>query len=171
MVAMQFFLWLFGAGLVALVSSALVAVLAAIGTGYVLYRAKYHCIADKSKEIGVALALIVVVVGGTLIIDNYHEVKPEEFFMVIISLSFFPVVGWDYRKQFKSVSFALFFAIWSLIHGALFIVVMKSYGWSGELAAIPVELFVFYLGVTLIFRLPLPSDSNDDEQEKPKITE
>jgi hypothetical protein len=119
-------------------------------------------IADQLKLLGTAIGLIVVVVGGTLLIDSYHTVSPEAFFMVTISLSFFPLIGWDYRKQFKSVAFGLFFVVWMVIHGAVFVVAMKTYGWSGYFVAMPVELFIFYLSTKLIFGFEPPTKKTED---------
>jgi hypothetical protein len=94
-----------------------------------------------------------------LLADAYH-ISPAWVFVVWLSVGFFAAVGWDYRKEFKSGSFVLFFAAWLLLHSVIFALVATYWGWLCYLGAAFVELFFFYATAFWLFGLRPPPRRN-----------
>jgi hypothetical protein len=121
-------------------------------------RGKASVVVDKLKMLAVAVVLIMGLLSVFFLADKYH-VNPAWVFMATASLSFLPTIGWDYRRHFKSPLFIVYLGLWSLVHGLVFVVFMKRYGWAGWLPAMFIELFVFYFTTSLVFRLDPDEDS------------
>jgi len=68
----------------------------------------------------VATALLVVVVGVStfFMVDEPHAVW---VFLGWVGVSFFAAaVRWDYRREFRSLNFVLFFLCWIAVYGLVF---------------------------------------------------
>jgi hypothetical protein len=117
-----------------------------------------NAVVDKLKMLAIAVVVIVVGLSAFYLTERYH-VDPAWVFMAIASLSFLPVIGWDYRSHFKSPLFMLFLAFWSLIHGLVFVVVMRRFGWVYWVGALLLELFIFYAITDWLFGLEPDEDS------------
>lgn len=123
---------------------------------------KHEGVKDKLMMLSTALLFIMVGLAAFWFADEHH-VNPAWVLAAIVSMSFFPVAGWDYRNQFKRPSFLIFFILWMFIHGLMFFAVMSMFGWRGWIPFVFVELFLFYLSLSLIFKLPPPSLKGKEE--------
>jgi hypothetical protein len=125
---------------------------------------------DQLMLLGTAIIVATTGVSAFLLADEFH-IGSEWVFFGIVSLSFFPMCGWQFRSRFKSVGFALFFGVWMIVHGALFVWAMKIWGWSGWFTAVIVELMVFYISLRLIFNIRPPSrDTGTDSPDMSGLT-
>ena len=106
--------------------------------------------------VGAALLVSVFFVEAFLLAGKYR-IKPAWIFFGIASLAFFPTVIWDYREKLQSINFALFSLAWALAHGSIFVVVMTYFDWEYWIAALFVELFLFYAVVYWLFGLNPPT--------------
>lgn len=114
-----------------------------------------HTMLDRFFLLGVALVVIGLGTVAFLLADAYN-ISPAWVLVVWLSVGFFAAVGWDYRKEFKSGSFVLFFAAWLLLHSLIFAVVTTYWGWLFYLGAAFVELFSFYATAFWLFGLRPP---------------
>ncbi|HXJ87642.1 MAG TPA: hypothetical protein VMS18_12545 [Candidatus Binatia bacterium] len=94
--------------------------------------------------------------------------NPMWVFLPLLSLGFFAQVGWDYRYEFRSLRFSMFFFGWLLINAFVFLFVVANFGWLYWVAALIVEVFVFYLTAYWLFGLtpPLRPRSKDSGQSR-----
>jgi hypothetical protein len=111
---------------------------------------------DRILLIGAALLFILVGGAGFVLADNYR-IGLIWVQLVWVSVGYFAIVGWDYRAQFRSMSFIFFFVAWLLINLLTFAVVKSHFGWLYWLAAAFVELFFFYATAQWLFGLRPPS--------------
>ncbi len=88
--------------------------------------------------------------------DNLH-INSKWVFFILISLSFFPTAGWRYRAHFRSLQFAAFLLLWMLLHGLIFVAVMNYFGWGVWVFAVIIELFLFPITASLIFKIDIPT--------------
>jgi hypothetical protein len=112
-------------------------------------------ILDLCFLIGSAL-LLCVVGGGAFVITEIRHISPMWVFLSLISIGFFAAVGWDYRKEFRSVRFVLFFCGWLVVNIAVFVEVVASFGWLYWIPALFLELFFFYATADWLFGLKPP---------------
>jgi FtsH-binding integral membrane protein len=109
-----------------------------------------HRFLNRVKLLGTAIISIVLLFGAFALADKYH-IDSSWVFVAIVSLLFFGVIGWKNKDRFKSLPFALFFVVWMVINGLVFVLVMHRFGWLGWIIALHIELFVFYVSTYLIF--------------------
>jgi hypothetical protein len=75
----------------------------------------------------------------------------------LLSIGFFAGIGWDYRSEFRSVCFVLFFSVWLLLNFAMFYLTLLGHlGWLYYSMALFVEMFLFHLTAYLLFDLQPP---------------
>ncbi len=110
---------------------------------------------DRLSLIGAALLVIVAGGSGFLLADRYH-IDSVWVLLAWVSVGFFAGVGWDYRAQFRSISFISFFVAWLLLHLLIFILVVSRLGWLYWLVALFLELFFFYATAELLLGLKPP---------------
>jgi len=115
---------------------------------------------DRLSLIGAALLFIVVGGAGFVLADNFH-IGLIWVQLAWVSVGFFAIVGWDYRIQFRSMSFIFFFVAWLVINLLTFVLVKSHFGWLYWLAAAFVELFFFYATASWLFGLRPPSRRGD----------
>lgn len=96
------------------------------------------------------------VVGGAFLFTESHHMNPMWVFLPLISFGFFAQVGWDYRREFRSVSFCLFFSSWLLIHMLSFLFVVGTVGWLFLIPTVLIEIFLFCLTAYWLFGLSPP---------------
>jgi hypothetical protein len=123
-------------------------------------------LADKLKMLSIAFVVIAVGLSAFFVAESY-KVDPVWVLVALVSLSFLPAMGWDYRSHLKSPSFMLFLGFWTLVHGLVFVFVMGRFGWLLWMAAVFVELFVFYGTTELLFGLHPEGDSAEGGADKP----
>jgi hypothetical protein len=112
-------------------------------------------IPDSGKLVLAAIGVIVVLLSLFAFADLLH-LNPKWISMLATTVAFFAAIGWDYRKQFRSPSFVLFFVAWVSIHLVIFVTVLGSMGWVYWFAALFVELFLFYATLHWCFKLEPP---------------
>lgn len=110
---------------------------------------------DLFAILGAALLLIVVAVGAYFLADKYR-IDSVWVYLGEISVGFFATVGWDYRKEFRSIRFVIFFCFWLFAHLCIFVFVVAYLGWLYWLLALTVELFLFYGTAFWLFGLLPP---------------
>jgi hypothetical protein len=110
---------------------------------------------DVLLVLGAALLVILIACGAYVLAGRYH-VNSSWVYLGEISLGFFVTVGWDYRKEFRSVRFVIFFGGWLFAHLTIFVFVVAYLGWLYWLLALSVELFLFYGTAFWLFGLRPP---------------
>jgi len=108
---------------------------------------------DKFLLLGAAF--VVCVVGGAAfwLAEDYH-VNPAWVFFAGNSILLIPLLGGDFRKQFRKPLFILFFVFWMIMHGLMVLALMR---WVDVLYWIPllgVELFAGYFVAYSLFDVP-----------------
>jgi hypothetical protein len=110
---------------------------------------------DRLTLIGAALLVIVVGGRGFLLADKYH-INSVWVLLAWVSVGFFAGVGWDFRAEFRSMRFVLFFVAWVLVHLLIFVLVVGRFGWLYWLVTLFLELFCFYATAELLLGLEPP---------------
>jgi len=110
---------------------------------------------DRLMLVGAALLVIVVGGIGFLLADKFH-IDSAWVLLAAVSVGFFAAVGWDFRAEFRSVRFILFFVGWLLVHLLIFVLVVGRFGWLYWLLALFLELFFFYATAELLLGLKPP---------------
>jgi hypothetical protein len=111
---------------------------------------------DLLMVLGTALVVIALGGGALLLADRYH-INFVWIFFVCLCLGFFAQVGWNYRREFRSIRFVLFFCCWLLIHLLVFVFCVAFLGWVYWVLAVSVEIFFFYATAYWIFGLKPPT--------------
>ncbi len=100
-------------------------------------------------------ALIICIVGvGAFVISEARHISPMWGFFGLLSIGFFAGVGWDYRSEFRSFRFVLFFSTWLLLNFVIFCAT-RVLGWL-YLVAVFIELVLFYASAYWLFGLQPP---------------
>src|SRR5690242_4311881 len=89
---------------------------------------------DRAALVGAALLLIVAGGSAFLFADKYH-VSRAWVFAAWSAIFFFLIIGWGYRRRFCEPSFISFFLIWTILHSAVFLLVL---GYLGFLYYLPI---------------------------------
>jgi hypothetical protein len=71
---------------------------------------------------------VVAGVGSFVAADVYH-LNTIWILVAWLSVGFFATVGWDYRREFKSAPFGLFFFVWMVIHSLIVLIVFMYLSW------------------------------------------
>ena len=112
-------------------------------------------LSDTLALVACSMLVVVLAVGSFFAADAYHigVIWIAAFWL---SIGFFATVGWDYRREFRSARFVFFFMAWLVPHLLIAIFVLTYLGWFWYAAAVVVELFLFYLSLSLVFGLKPP---------------
>ena len=110
---------------------------------------------DLLALLGVAI-LVTLVGGGAYLLSEKLEINPVWVYLAGVSIAFYATLGWDYRKEFRSVRFGAFFCSWLAIHLTVFIFVVTQLGWLYWVVALFVEIFFFYATANWFFGLKPP---------------
>jgi len=114
----------------------------------------------------VATGLVVSAAGvASGVLGEAYNVNPAWLFFAWNSILLVPIVGVDFRGQFRRPVFVIFFVAWMCIHG---LVVLGLIRWVSILYWIPAILLELLVGYFALDRLLgiLPPDS----QDKPKVS-
>ncbi len=112
-------------------------------------------ILDVSLLVGAALLVCALSVGA-FVFAEVHHLNPMWVFLPLMAAAFLAGVGWDYRKEFKSVAFLTFFCGWAVLHVVVFVAVVGSYGWLYWIPTVVVEQAFFYMSAYWLFGLQPP---------------
>jgi len=110
---------------------------------------------DVFALLGASLLVVMLGIGSYFFADQYH-LNGIWVMLAWISLGFFAGIGWDYRSEFRSVSFCAFFLAWIVLHALIFVLVLGFLSWIYYVFAVPLELFVFYASASMLFGLKPP---------------
>ena len=112
-------------------------------------------ILDIFALIGCSLLVVALGIGSFFAADAYH-ISPIWALLGWLSVGFFATVGWDYRKEFRSLAFSSFFIAWLVLHSLILVFVLGYFAWYWYIAALFLELFAFYASASLLFGLRPP---------------
>jgi hypothetical protein len=112
-------------------------------------------VVDILALIGCALLIIALGMASFFAADVYH-VGLTWVVYGWLSIGFFANVGWDYRREFKSIAFVFFFGAWLCLHSLMFAFVRGYLNWYWYIPLLLLELFVFYASASLLFGLDPP---------------
>jgi hypothetical protein len=112
---------------------------------------------DLLALLGVAL-LIILVGAGAYFLAAKLGINSVWVYLTSVSVAFYATVGWDYRKELRSVPFLAFFIGWLAIHLTVFIFVVTRLGWLWWVGALFLELFFFYATAGWFFGLKPPGN-------------
>lgn len=110
---------------------------------------------DRIKLLLAALTVIAALIASFTLADLFH-VSARWVSLLGTSVVFFAAIGWDYRREFKSTLFILFFTAWLVIHLFVFVKVLTYFGWAYWIMAVLIELFFFYATAYWFFGLQPP---------------
>ncbi len=87
----------------------------------------------RSKALDFFLLLVTslcvaAAIPAAFFVAKKHHIGPEWIFGALAAVLFFPVVGWGYRSKFRSAAFVAFFLAWTLVHAAVFVLVLEYLG-------------------------------------------
>jgi hypothetical protein len=109
---------------------------------------------EKRKKRSKALDLFLLLVASLCVaaaiptaffVTKKHHINPEWMFGAFAAVLFFPVVGWGYRSKFRSAAFLAFFLSWTLVHAAVFVLVLDYLGLVYYAPIVVVELWIGYI--------------------------
>jgi hypothetical protein len=105
--------------------------------------------------IGCSLLIALLGVASFFVADVYR-INPTWVMLAWLSVGFFAAVGWDYRREFRSMPFVFFFLAWVVLHSLIFTLVLGFLPWFYYVGAVFLELFAFYASASLLFGLKPP---------------
>jgi hypothetical protein len=92
----------------------------------------------------------VIGVAAVVLGEIYHA-SPVWFFFAWNSIFFIPLIGRDFRGQFKAPQFRGVFGIWVALHGTMVVLLIKWIRMLYWAPLIAIELFLGYLIVSWLF--------------------
>ena len=98
--------------------------------------------------------LLVVVLTSSFWIAGERHINPAWVFAAWGGLLFFVVVGWGYRRNFKSLNFCFFFLGWMVTHIWVFLLVLAYLGFLYYLPFLMIELWIGYAVALRLFGPP-----------------
>ena len=105
--------------------------------------------------VGSALLLAALVTASFWIADKY-EINPAWIFAAQAAVVFFAVVGWGYRRRFRSPAFVSFFVAWLLLHVTFYLLILGHLGLLYYVPFVVMELWVGYAFAIWLFGPPEP---------------
>jgi hypothetical protein len=110
---------------------------------------------DILALIGFSLLIVALGIGSFFAADAYH-ISSIWVLLAWLSVGFFATVGWDYRREFRSIPFVFFFLAWLILHLLILVLVLGYLAWYWYIAALFLELVAFYASASLLFGLQPP---------------
>ena len=103
----------------------------------------------RSKALGLLLLAgtgLIVAAASTAAfwMADAHHISSSWLFAGGAALIFFLVVGWGYRRKFRSPAFVSFFLAWTLVHVLVFLMVLAYLGFLWYLPVMVLELWIGY---------------------------
>ena len=95
-----------------------------------------------------------VALSATFVVTEHYQVDPTWVFASVSAAVFFAVVGWGYRRLFRSPAFMVFFGTWTLVHVAINLLVLAYLGFFYYVPIAVIELWVGYTVAILWFGPP-----------------
>jgi phosphotransferase system glucose/maltose/N-acetylglucosamine-specific IIC component len=93
----------------------------------------------------VASLCVAATIPAAFFVAKKHHINPGWMFGAFAAVLFFPVVGWGYRSKFRSAAFLAFFLSWTLVHAAVFVLVLDYLGLFYYPPIVVVELWIGYM--------------------------
>ena len=103
--------------------------------------------------VGASLVVAVIGVASFWLADHYH-IGPVWVFAAPVAAIFIAVVGWGYRRLFRSPEFLLFLSAWMSVHVAVALLVTFFLGFVYYIPAVMLELWIGYILAILWFGPP-----------------
>jgi cation transport ATPase len=102
-----------------------------------------------------ASSLLVVIVGvGSFMVGDAYHVSSNWILSVWLTLFFWIMIGWNYRGEFKSVYFLVFFFAWSVVHSLIVLAFFTWHvSWLYYVPAVALELSTIYVSAYLLLGL------------------
>ena len=119
---------------------------------------RYRRMAEFKDLLGLlGVAFVVITIGcGAYVLAEKLGISSVWVYLAGVSIAFYATLGWDYRREFRSVRFVAFFCSWLAIHLTVFIFVVNRLGWLYWVVALFFEIFFFYATAGWFFGLKPP---------------
>src|SRR5260370_24440563 len=109
---------------------------------------------DRLLLVGAALLVCAAGVGSGILGEIYH-ISPAWFFFALNSIFLLPMIGKEFRGNFKQPAFVAFFMVWMCFHGAT---VVAMIAWASVVLwplILLMELAAGFIAAHWLFGFPL----------------
>jgi hypothetical protein len=103
-----------------------------------------------------ASVLIIAAFMSTVVLADAYQIPGPWVVLGWLSVMFFAIIGWGYRKELKSIGFVLFLLVWALLHPFILAFSIKLLSWPFYPVVVCVALFVLFVRAQLLFRVQPP---------------